>query len=299
MIVANLPTAVPAWRRLLGPVLLMLTWDVAVTVAYMRGWLGFETITIQYTLYGTAVALFLGFMVNAAYARWWEARTLWGSITNHSRNLARQAVTLIDTDAPRARAGLVDELVRAQVAYVHVLRTSLRGQVSPPEFDRYLTADAAERAQAAANRPNAVLNHVGALVTEARKRDMIEQLPRVQMETTLSTLADAQGGLERIKNTPLPVQYRFLPSFFARTFAIVLPLAIVQDLQWLTPIGSGLVGMMYLVAVQVGKDLADPFSDDVHDVPMTAITRTIEIDVLETIGHRPPDKVTPRREVLW
>ncbi|MFY0409826.1 bestrophin family protein [Solicola sp. PLA-1-18] len=299
MIVSGVPKPLLAWRNIAGPVALLLAWDVAVTWAYMHGWLGFRDITIQYTLYGTAVALFLGFMVNASYARWWEARTLWGSITNHSRNLGREAVTLLDPGAADARPGLVDEIVRTQVAYVHVLRTSLRGQDPPRELELYTTSAAGDRIRAATNRPNAALNEIGALVAEARRRGMVEQLPRVQLEGTLAVLADSQGGLERIKNTPLPVQYRFLPSFFARIFCVVLPFAIVQDLLWLTPIGSGLVGIMYLLAVQVGRDLADPFRDSVHDVPMTAIARTIEIDLLETIGDRAPEKVLPKDEVLW
>jgi putative membrane protein len=299
VIVSSVPPPLTAWRGLLPPLALLLVWDVVVTLAYVRGWLGFGEITIQYTLYGTAVALFLGFMVNAAYARWWEARTLWGTITNHSRNLARESVTLLDTAAAEARPMLVTEVVRAQAAYVHVLRTSLRGQEPPEELTRYTTDEVAARVLEATNKPNAVLNEIGTLLTEARRRGMVDTITRVQLETTLTTLADAQGGLERIKNTPLPVQYRFLPSFFARTFCVILPFAMAQDLRWLTPVGSGLVGMMFLLAVQVGRDLADPFRDEIHDVPMTAITRTIEIDLLETIGERSPDRVGPRHEVLW
>ncbi len=182
---------------------------------------------------------------------------------------------------------------------MHVLRTSLRGQEPPEELTRYGTGAVAARVVPATNKPNAVLNEIGALLTEARRRAMVDTITRVQLETTPATLADAQGGLERIKNTPLPVQYRFLPSFFALTVCVILPFAMVQDLGWLTPVGSGLVGMMFLLAVQVGRYLADPFRDEIHDVPMTAITRTIEIDLLETIGERSPDRVGPQREVLW
>lgn len=47
MIVADIPVATSAWKRLLGPISLMLAWDVAVTWAYLEGWLGsraFETV---------------------------------------------------------------------------------------------------------------------------------------------------------------------------------------------------------------------------------------------------------------
>ncbi|RYJ03813.1 MAG: hypothetical protein EON52_17305 [Actinomycetales bacterium] len=299
MITSRLPRTASAWRPLLVPTVVLLAWDVGVTLAFQLGWIEFRGITIQYTLYGTAIALFLGFMVNASYARWWEARTLWGSIVNHSRNLAREASTLLDDSVPDARPEIVPAIVRAQVAYVHSLRTSLREQEEPAEVEVYLDESALRRVRASTNAPTAILLHIGHLLTEARRRGMVDSIARVQVESTLSVLTDAQGGLERIKRTPLPVQYRFLPSFFARAFCVILPFAIYKDLMWFTPIGSGLVGMMFLLAVQVGRDLAEPFRDEVHDVPMTAICRTIEIDLLEMIGTEAPDAVAPVNEVLW
>ena len=299
MITSRLPRTSTVWRPLLVPLAVLLTWDVGVTIAFKVGVVEFRGIEIQYTLYGTAIALFLGFMVNASYARWWEARTLWGSIVNHSRNLARQSTTLLDTTVPGARPEIVDQIVRAQIAYVQALRTSLREQPLPPEVDVYLDESAVTTVRAATNAPTAVLSHAGRLLAEAYRRGMVSDIARVQVESTLSVLTDSQGGLERIKKTPLPVQYRFLPSFFARAFCIVLPFAVYQDLQWWTPIGSGLVGMMFLLAVQVGRDLADPFLDRVHDVPMTAICRSIEIDLLEMIGAETPEAVAPVDEVLW
>ncbi|WP_229054598.1 bestrophin family protein [Aeromicrobium sp. Leaf350] len=299
MITSRLPRTAPAWRPLLVPMVVLLAWDVLVTVAFQAGWIEFRGITIQYTLYGTAIALFLGFMVNASYARWWEARTLWGSIVNHSRNLGREATTFLDATSPEARPEIVGEMVRAQIAYVHALRASLREQASPPEVEVYLQGEALSRVRSSANGPTAVLSHVGQLLAEAHRRGMVDDIARVQVESTLSVLTDAQGGLERIKKTPLPVQYQFLPSFFARAFCVILPFAIFKDLQWFTPIGSGLVGMMFLLAVQVGRDLADPFLDRVHDVPMTAICRSIEIDLLEMIGAETPEAVGPVNQVLW
>lgn len=299
MITSRLPRTASAWRPLLVPMVVLLAWDVGVTLAFQLDWIEFRGITIQYTLYGTAIALFLGFMVNASYARWWEARTPWGSIVNHSRNLAREAVTLLDDTVPGARPEIIPAIVRAQVAYAHSLRTSLREQGEPVEVEVYLDEAALSRVRASTNAPTAILLHIGQLLAEARRRGMVDDFARVQVESTLSVLTDAQGGLERIKRTPLPVQYRFLPSFFARAFCIILPFAIYKDLMWFTPIGSGLAGMMFLLAVQVGRDLAEPFRDEVHDVPMTAICRTIEIDLLEMIGTEAPAAVAPVNEVLW
>ncbi|GAB2466980.1 bestrophin family protein [Jatrophihabitans fulvus] len=305
MIVSPVPRARSAWKRLVVPMAALLVWDVAITVAWYIDATHFDGISIQYSLFGTAIALFLGFMVNAAYARWWEARTLWGSVVNQSRTIAREATTLIERDEDGDDIGA--EIVRTQIAYVHALRTFLRGQAAPDEVLTYLTPQVRNRVLGAANVPNALLAHISALLGEAVRIGRLSDISRMQMAATLRELSDAQGGLERIKRTPLPVQYRFLPSFFSRAFCVILPFAIVQDLGWLTPVGSGLIGLMFLLAVQIGHDLAEPFSDTVNDVPMTAICRTIEIDLLQALDlaesrHAPtrvPSPLQPVDDVLW
>jgi len=288
-----------AWRTLALSVSLLLVWDVLVTVLYLNDVTHFEAIDIQFTLFGTVIALFVGFMVNAAYGRWWEARTLWGQVVNSSRSLARQSVVLVDESGPGAVPGLGARLVRHQVAYVHVLRTSLRGQPLPEEAGQFLGRETLARVEAATNRQTAVLLDSDRLLSEAHRRGMIGELSRLEMEAALVALTDAQGGLERIKNTPLPVQYRFLPRFFSRLFCLILPFAVVEDLGWLTPLGSGLVGLMFLLAVQIGDQLANPFADGVYDVPMTAITRTIQIDLTQMLGDEPPRQVEPVEQVLY
>ncbi|RZM33663.1 MAG: hypothetical protein EOP67_21175, partial [Sphingomonas sp.] len=58
------------WRPLLG----LFVWDVVVTITYYV--LPFHAPALPLTLFGTALALFLGFRDNSAYQRWWESRGL-------------------------------------------------------------------------------------------------------------------------------------------------------------------------------------------------------------------------------
>ena len=69
------------------PLAILFVWDVLVTVAYYV--LPFKAPSLPLTLFGTALALFLGVRDNSAYQRWWEGRVLWGAMINASRNLAR------------------------------------------------------------------------------------------------------------------------------------------------------------------------------------------------------------------
>ena len=56
---------------------------------------------------------------------------------------------------------------------------------------------------------------------------------------------------------------------------------------------------MFLVLDEVGRDLEDPFENRAHDVPMAAITRTIEIDLLQAIGSPEiPEPIRPKDGIL-
>src|ERR1700761_6969522 len=47
---------------------------------------------VPFSLIGLTLAIFLGFRNSTSYARYWEARTLWGAVLNETRALLRQAL---------------------------------------------------------------------------------------------------------------------------------------------------------------------------------------------------------------
>ena len=64
---------------------------------------------------GFLLAFFLGFRFSQAYSRWWEARILWGSVVNESRNW-RDA--LINVLPRRASIGMRHRLLEVWVLLV-------------------------------------------------------------------------------------------------------------------------------------------------------------------------------------
>ena len=292
-----LPT-IPSLGRIVAevhrPLLLLFAWDVAVTVAYYV--LPFHAPPLPLTLFGSAVALFLGFRVNSVYQRWWEGRVLWGALINASRSLAREAGAFLA--APELR-DLRRTIVLRQIAYAHALRCQLRRHDPAPDVRRFLSAEEADEGLSRRNPANGLLDGTGRRIAEAQRAGHIDSVQQIQIERVLVALSDAQGGMERLKNTPLPYQYRFFPAMFARVFCILLPIGLVETLGWATPIGSTVAGLMFLAILQIGDDLVDPFADDVHDVPLSAMCRTIEIDLLEAIGDPAPEPLQPVKGVLW
>ena len=296
-------TPTPRYKRILAevwkPLLGLFIWDVIVTVAYFE--LPFTAPSLPLSLFGTALALFLGFRDNSAYQRWWEGRVLWGAMINSSRSFAREVVTLM----PFVREGdgdlwdLKRTLVLRHLAYVHALRCQLRRQDPKPDVLRFLSPEEAAGPLKRTNIANGIIDGTAGRIAKARRQGYIDTILHVRLESTLTDITNAQGGMERLKNTPLPNQYRFFPTLFTRLFCIVLPIGLVETLGWATPVGSTLAGLMFLAVLQIGDDLVDPFANTVHDVPLTAMCRTIEIDLLQAIGDEAPGPLAPDRDVLW
>jgi putative membrane protein len=276
------------------PLVVLFVWDVVVTVAYYI--LPFKAPALPLTLFGTALALFLGFRDNSAYQRWWEGRVLWGAMINASRSLARAARNFLQE--PEAY-DLKRTIVLRQIAYVNALRCQLRRQPADEQVLRFLSHGEAEPALARTNIANGLVDETGRRIADAVRKGWIDTVQQAQFERVLIDVANAQGGMERLKNTPLPSQYRFFPTLFAHLFCVLLPIGLVETLGFATPLGSTIAGLMFLAVLRIGDDLVDPFANTVHDVPLSAMCRTIEIDLLQSIGDDAPTPLAPVKGVLW
>ena len=294
MIVASSPRLGRIVSEVWKPLVILFVWDVIVTVTYYV--LPFKAPSLPLTLFGSVLALFLGFRDNSAYQRWWEGRVLWGAMINASRSLSREARNFLPIDEAH---DLRRTIVIRQIAYVNALRCQLRRQPVDEQVLKFLSRGEAEPALTRSNIANGLLDGTGRRIDDARRRGWIDTIQQTRMESTLVDIANAQGGMERLKNTPLPNQYRFFPTLFTHIFCILLPIGLVETLGFATPLGSTVAGLMFLAVLQIGDDLVDPFADTVHDVPLTAMCRTIEIDLLQSIGDPAPDPVKPIKGVLW
>ena len=294
MIVAPTPRLGRIVSEVWKPLLLLFVWDVIVTVTYYI--LPFKAPSLPLTLFGSVLALFLGFRDNSAYERWWEGRILWGAMINASRSLSREARNFLPVDEAH---DLRRSIVLRQIAYVNALRCQLRKQPVDEQVLKFLSRGEAEPALARTNVANGLLDGTGRRVDDARRKGWIDTIQQARMESTMVDIANAQGGMERLKNTPLPNQYRFFPTLFTHLFCILLPIGLVETLGFATPLGSTVAGLMFPAVLQIGDDLVDPFANTVHDVPLTAMCRTIEIDLLQSIGDEAPGPVTPIKGILW
>jgi putative membrane protein len=275
---------------------------VAIVLLYKAGhlqWAALEQIPLS--LFGSVIGVILAFRNSTSYARGWEARTLWGSIVNNSRSWARMVTTVMRSDSDHPEfVQFRQRMVYYQIAWVHALRQHLRRLDPCDEIKKLLTAEEFAELRGQKNIPVAIQQWQSLLLRRALDAGWIDMAQWHAMNQSLDDLVDAQGGAERIKNTPMPRQYDFLPQICAHIFCFLLPLAMVSGLGWFTPLGSTLVGFIFLALDKIGRDLEDPFDNKVNDIPLTAICTTIEINLRQMLGETelPPD-LKPVDGVLW
>jgi ion channel-forming bestrophin family protein len=286
------------------PLLVLVLYDLAVVVAYkVLHWNWVALPHIPLALFGSAIGIIVAFRNQSSYARWWEARTLWGAIINNSRSWARQ-VTTVMMPLREAEAGELKEtqrrLVYYQIAYAHALRQQLRGLEPWAELKPLLSEQEIEDLHGERNVPLAIQQWMGALLRQCQVRGWVDIAHWRALDANLDDIVDAQGGTERIKSTPMPKQYDYFPQLFVQMYCVMLPLTLVMSMGWFTPLGSTLVGFIFLALDKIGRDLEYPFENSIYDVPMTSLTTTIEINLRQLLGETElPKAIVPVNGVLW
>ncbi len=256
---------------------------------------GIERVSVApFTLLGLVLSIFLSFRNNACFDRWWEARKLWGQLIFEARSLARLCTTLLAGQPQRAA-----RICRLCIGFAHALAARLRGQDAAlaglPWVDE---ADRARYAQRQ-NTPDQLLAMIAAETTAALRADEIDSILYAQFEARLHALSSVQAGCERILLTPLPFAYTLLLHRCAWMFCVLLPFGLASSLGWATPVVSAVLAYAFFGLDQLGEEMEEPFGLEPNDLPLDAMVRTLEIDLLDSLGERPlPDPLQPQRYLL-
>lgn len=266
---------------------LIFVFDSTIALLYTQfgiTWLGLSSLPLA--IIGGALSVFLAFRNNSAYDRWWEARSLWGSLVNTARTFSRQILTMVDEPHERQmQHRSKHDLVELQIAYVHALRCHLRRQNPFPELESRLSKDDIAHLRQQRNVPIAMLLLMGEALREYFNQGRLDSMRFTNIDRTLTDLCNVQGACERIKNTPLPRQYHYFPRLLVAVYSVLLPLGLVEGLGLLTPVVSTLISFIFISLDTIGKEIENPFENTVHDTPMSSLTRSIEINLLQNLGE--------------
>ncbi|MBA3596972.1 MAG: bestrophin [Methylibium sp.] len=279
--------------RILGSLATCTALAMAVTLSHGELFDAKITLTpVPFSLIGLALAIFLGFRNSAAYDRYWEARKLWGELIFRSRSLARQLLTLTRMEAPPAlppidALGPIDvrhAIIRRAIAFAHVLRQQLRGIEAPEELRPWLTD--AELAAVANSRgaTDLLLRLSSRELGDCLRAGQIEPQIAAEVDKQFTGLAEVAAGCERIASTPIPFAYTLLLHRTAYLYCFLLPFGLVDLIGFMTPFVVAIVAYTFFGLDAVGDEIEEPFGVRAHHLPLDAMCRTLEINLLEAMG---------------
>jgi putative membrane protein len=295
----------PHWLRMLfvlrGSVLpdiapqLLGTMAFAVVVTLLHGQLFTWKIPLNFvpfSLIGLTLAIFLGFRNSTSYARYWEARVLWGTLLNETRSLVRQALTLAD-DAAHAPA-----LAMRLIAFVHALRHQLRGTDPRADIERLLPPADGKRLAPTRYKPAVLLLMAGEWIRDRRQSGQLSPMLVEAMELPLGRLSEALGGCERIASTPIPFTYAVIIHRTIYLYCLLLPFGLVDSIGSMTPVIVAFIAYTFFALEALGAEIEEPFGTAPNDLALDAMSAMIEDTLREMLGETLPSQAGAPKDFI-
>ena len=244
---------------------------------------------------GTAISLILSFKLNQSYDRWWEARKIWGAIVNDSRTLVRQALSFASGGSGTEIPAMVRKIAHRQIAWCYCLGQSLRRLDWRVGVDGHLTPEDSTEASSHTNKSLALMQQHARDLTTLARDGHVTDYQRIALDDTLTRLTDSMGKAERIRNTVFPRTYRMFLHWFIYLFITLLSISLAEvDGAWQVAVTTS-IAIPFFLLERTATHMQDPFANRPTDTSMTAIARTIEIDILELLGETPvPEPLAPQ-----
>ena len=251
-----------------------------------------------FTLLGIALSLFLGFRNNASYQRWWEARGLWGQLVYDARSLCRQALSYVDEDNPIGR-DTQRRLIYLSIAFTHAVRHRLRNTSPWEDIERFVDPKYHSKMRQAKNLPDYLMRLMGKELGYCRQQHLLSEQMVQNMDERLNSMTVVLAACERIHNTPLPFAYTLLVHRTTYLYCFMLPFGLVSSLGWVTPLICSVIAYTFFGLDALSEELELPFGLADNQLPLTALSRTIEINLLEALGETDlPADISPIKGYL-
>ena len=241
---------------------------------------------VGFTLIGVVLSIFLGFKNTACYDRWWEARKLWGTLIATARHFDRDCRIL--TQVRR------EKVILNVILFANVLRDRLRQQtVNPTELTETsgLSPQALTQLYQQHNAPQYTLGLIQWELLQALREGEISDVIYTQMNRHVASLSEMQTGCDRIANTPIPFAYSVLLNRTVYFFCFMLPFSLGSLLGLVTPLLVGILAYTFLGLDALSSEIEEPFGTQSNDLPLDSMVRSIEIELLSTLGKPTPPPI--------
>ena len=223
-----------------------------------------------------AMGLLIAFRVNRAYERWWEARILWGSLVNVSRNLAVKIDRMVspdDADRTMSRDCIIE--------FCYALKDHLRDEPQPERLSGLL-----EHPQDVKHIPSFIAGKIYERMAQWEHEERISGEDLIVIDREARVLLEICGACERIKNTLMSVSWRRFTQQIIFAYLIVFPWAIADEFaNWTVPL-SMVVAYFVMAGEAIAQYVEEPFGEHEDHLDLDAICGAIKSTVSEILTKR-------------
>jgi len=179
----------------------------------------------------------------------------------------------------------------------------------------YISEDEFKEIFAKGNKASQLLGIQSKRLKELMGQGLIEDFRHMEMTNMLVEFYNQQGKSERIKNFPYPRQFATLNYLFVWIFILLIPYGIMEEFEsfgdkilsllnrheeseslmhqaqeiiarhfvWFSIPFSALISWVFHTMEAIGENTENPFEGGPNDIPITDMSRSIEIDIRELI----------------
>ena len=166
---------------------------------------------------------------------------------------------------------------------------------------------------------------------ELKEKGLIEDFRHMELVNMLKEFYTLQGKSERIKNFPYPRQFATLNYIFVWIFILLVPFGIMEEFEkigdhiveelvshqshtsflhsiqvsigerfvWFSILFSTLISWVFHAMEKIGENTENPFEGGPNDVPITNMSRGIEIDIRQLIDDTDiPDPYEWKNDII-
>ena len=186
------------------------------------------------------------------------------------------------------------------------IKDAIGGYISEAEYDVIFSKT---------NQASQLIGLQSRQLKQLKEEGLIDDFRHMEMSKMLVELYALQGKSERIKNFPYPRQFATLNYIFIWIFILLIPYGIMQEFEsfgdkiltlvnesglensmrykfqqtvakhfvWITVPFSALLSWVFHTMEAIGEISENPFEGGPNDVPITDLSRIIEIDIRQLI----------------
>lgn len=255
------------------------------------------------SVFGLAVAFFLGFRMNSAYDRWWEARKIFGELTNNTRSFVAKIYVYCGNSQNFSgerqwdSSNRAKDLIDLTALYVRQLKNEM--------YNHFKTAFSEEESELLnrfhVNREHKLSNELLLAITQNIESTFSAKanIEKGDLMQHINRFYDIQGKAERIKNTPFLMIYSIFTKLIVGFYVILIPLFIgdidlggeKSGFEFLAIPITVIISTVFLTINKLANLFAEPFSENATSVAIDAICQTIEQNCKEVRSKIESSKV--------